>query len=63
MMLVKVTITELTVFSFRRLCGVEHTDFRLDHFDAVKAELSDHHKHQQVRLLVQEHFISDVVQV
>ena len=29
----------------------------------MKAELSDHHRHQQVWFLVQEHFISDVVQV
>lgn len=43
--------------------GVQHSNSRVDNLDTVQAELADHQAHSQVGLLVEEHFICDVVQV
>ena len=42
---------------------VQHSNSRVDNLHTVQAELADHQAHSQVGLLVEEHFICDVVQV
>ena len=43
--------------------GVQHADVCGDDFDAVETELAEHQTHAQVRLLVQEHLVGDVVEI
>lgn len=42
---------------------VQHADARVDHFNAMESELAEHEAHSEVGLLVQEHFVGDVVEV
>ena len=42
---------------------IQHANLRLNDFDSMQAELANHQAHPELWLLIDEHFIGDVVQV